>query len=411
VLLNHPDFIEQMVVTDHKKFIKGRGLQANRELFGNGLLTSEGDFWLRQRRLMQPAFHRERIAAYAETMVAEARALADSWRDAETRDVHADLMRVTLQIAGKTLFGASVAGVAPRVAQALGDIINQNTSPRRILPLLRKLPTRANRRYTRAVKQLDDIVYALIAERRAHPLAHAEYGPEYGNDLLSMLLAAQDEDGSHMSDRQLRDECTTLLLAGHETTALALSWAIYLLAQDANAQEKLAAELGAVLAGRAPSVEDVPRLAYTDRVLKEAMRLYPPAWMLVRLAAEDCVIGGYRIPRKTSVLASQWVMHRDPRYYPDPERFNPDRWTDSFQKNLARFAYFPFGGGPRMCIGASFATMEAILLLAVLSQRFRFRLEDPTQKVLPQPSITLRPKSPVRITFSARQSDPRHVQQ
>ncbi len=320
-------------------------------------------------------------------------------------------MRVTLQIAGTTLFGASVAEFASRVAQALGDIINQNTSPRRILPLLRKLPTVANRRYSRAVKQLDEIVYALIAERRANLRAR----PQDNGDLLAMLLAAQDEDGSHMSDRQLRDECTTLLLAGHETTALALSWAIYLLAQDSAAQVKLAAELNAVLGGRAPTVEDVPRLAYTDRVLKEAMRLYPPAWMMVRLAAEECVIGGYRIPRRTSVLASQWVLHRDPRYYPDPERFDPDRWTETFQKNLPRFAYFPFGAGPRMCIGASFATMEATLMLAVLAQRFRFRIADPTEKVLPLPSITLRPKSPVRITLSARSlsaelGDPGHVE-
>jgi len=394
VLVNRPDLIEQLLVNDHRKFIKGRGLQANRELFGNGLLTSEGDFWLRQRRLMQPAFHRERIAAYAETMVAEANALADSWRDGETRDVHADLMRVTLQIAGATLFGASVSSVADRVSRALGDLINQNTSPRRILPLLRRLPTAANRRYTRAVRQLDEVVYGIIADRRANP--------GEGHDLLAILLSAQDEGGTRMTDRQLRDECITLLLAGHETTALALTWGIYLLAQSLEAQEKLGTELDDVLGGRLPGAANVPQLTYTDRVVKEALRLYPPAWMVVRLAAEKCTMGDYRIPRRTSVLASPWVMHRNPRFYENPERFDPDRWTESFQKNLPRFAYFPFGGGPRMCIGAGFAAMEAVLLLAVLAQRFSFRLADLSEEIKPLPSITLRPASPVRVTLTRR---------
>jgi len=371
VFVNHPDLVEKVLVSESRNYRKGRGLQANRELFGNGLLTSEGDSWLRQRRLMQPAFHRERIAAYAGTMIEQGRRLAESWRDGETRDVHADLMRATLEIAGTTLFGTSVSDAdAARISGALGTLIGLNSSPRRLFPLLRALPTRANRSYTRAVRQLDDVVYALIARRRA------ELG-ENDVDLLSMLLNARDEDGGRMSDLQLRDESVTLLLAGHETTALALSWTLYLLAQNPEVADQLAAELDASLAGRLPTLDDVSRLAFTAKVLKESMRLYPPAWGVVRMCPAACTLGGYRIPKGASVILSQWVMHRDPRYFANPTRFDPTRWTDSFERDLPRFAYFPFGGGPRLCIGAAFATMEATLVLAILSQRFRFHV-DPT---------------------------------
>ena len=386
VFVNHPDLVEKVLVSESRNYMKGRGLQANRELFGNGLLTSEGDSWLRQRRLMQPAFHRERIAAYADTMIEQGRRLAESWRGGETRDVHADLMRATLEIAATTLFGTSVSDSdAAQISGALNTLMSLNSSPRRLFPLLRALPTRANRSYTRAVRQLDKVVYALIARRRA------ELG-ENDTDLLSMLLTARDEDGSRMTDLQLRDESVTLLLAGHETTALALSWTLYLLAQNPDVADQLAAEMDAVLAGRAPTLDDVPRLVFTAKILKESMRLYPPAWGVVRMCPAACSLGGYRIPKRASVILSQWVMHRDPRYFPEPTRFHPARWTDSFERDLPRFAYFPFGGGPRLCIGAAFATMEATLVLAILAQRFRFYV-DPTCEVVPQPSITLRPKN------------------
>jgi cytochrome P450 len=395
IFVNHPDLVEKVLVSESRNYRKGRGLQANRELFGNGLLTSEGDSWLRQRRLIQPAFHRERIAAYADTMIEEARRLADSWRDGETRDVHADLMRATLDIAAATLFGSSVSDSdAAQIASALGTLMGVNSSPRRLFALLRALPTRANRSYTRAVRQLDKVVYALIARRRA------ELG-ENDADLLSMLLSARDEDGTRMTDLQLRDESITLLLAGHETTALALSWSLYLLAQNPEVATQLHAELDAVLARRLPTLDDVPRLTFTAKVIKESMRLYPPAWGVVRMSAAECQLGGYRIPKRSSVILSQWVMHRDPRYFPDPTRFDPNRWTDSFERDLPRFAYFPFGGGPRLCIGAAFATMEATLVLAVVAQRFRFHL-DPTCEVVPQPSITLRPKNGLRLRLESR---------
>ena len=395
VFVNHPDLVEKVLVSESRNYMKGRGLQANRELFGNGLLTSEGDSWLRQRRLMQPAFHRERIAAYADTMIEQGRRLAESWRGGETRDVHADLMRATLEIAATTLFGTSVSDSdAAQISGALNTLMSLNSSPRRLFPLLRALPTRANRSYTRAVRQLDKVVYALIARRRA------ELG-ENDTDLLSMLLTARDEDGSRMTDLQLRDESVTLLLAGHETTALALSWTLYLLAQNPDVADQLAAEMDAVLAGRAPTLDDVPRLVFTAKILKESMRLYPPAWGVVRMCPAACSLGGYRIPKRASVILSQWVMHRDPRYFPEPTRFHPARWTDSFERDLPRFAYFPFGGGPRLCIGAAFATMEATLVLAILAQRFRFHL-DPTCEVVPQPSITLRPKNGLRLRLESR---------
>jgi cytochrome P450 len=395
VFVNHPDLVEKVLVSESRNYMKGRGLQANRELFGNGLLTSEGDSWLRQRRLMQPAFHRERIAAYADTMIEQGRRLAESWRGGETRDVHADLMRATLEIAATTLFGTSVSDSdAAQISGALNTLMSLNSSPRRLFPLLRALPTRANRSYTRAVRQLDKVVYALIARRRA------ELG-ENDTDLLSMLLTARDEDGSRMTDLQLRDESVTLLLAGHETTALALSWTLYLLAQNPDVADQLAAEMDAVLAGRAPTLDDVPRLVFTAKILKESMRLYPPAWGVVRMCPAACSLGGYRIPKRASVILSQWVMHRDPRYFAEPTRFHPARWTDSFERDLPRFAYFPFGGGPRLCIGAAFATMEATLVLAILAQRFRFHL-DPTCEVVPQPSITLRPKNGLRLRLESR---------
>jgi cytochrome P450 len=394
VFVNHPDLVEKVLVSESRNYRKGRGLQANRELFGNGLLTSEGDSWLRQRRLMQPAFHRERIAAYAGTMIEQGRLLAESWRDGETRDVHADLMRATLNIAATTLFGTSISDAeATRISVALNTLIRVNSSPRRLFPLLRALPTRANRSYTRAVRQLDAVVYAIIARRRA------ELGDSV--DLLSMLLNARDEDGSRMSDLQVRDESITLLLAGHETTALALTWTLYLLAQNPEVAAQLAAELNATLSGSAPTLDDVPRLAYAAKVLKESMRLYPPAWGVVRMCPTECTLAGYRIPKRASVIVSQWVMHRDPRYFTEPTLFDPTRWTEAFERDLPRFAYFPFGGGPRFCIGAAFATMEATLMLAILAQRFRFHV-DPTCEVIPRPSITLRPKNGLRLRLEAR---------
>lgn len=391
--VSHPDYIEEVLVTQNRKFIKGRILRANKRLFGNGLLTSEGDFWLRQRRLAQPAFHRARIASYADTMVGYADRLLAEWKDGEERDVHAEMMRLTLQIVAKTLFDADVDREARQVGRALEAIMELNSDFRKLILTPSWVPTPRNIRAAIATRRLDKIIFRFVAQRRAS-------GKDTG-DLLSMLLAAQDEDGSRMTDRQLRDEAMTIFLAGHETTANALSWTWLLLAQNPAVEEKLHAELAAVLGGRAPSLEDVANLRYTGQVITESMRLYPPAWGMARLAIEDAEIGGYPIPKGCGVSLAQWVVHRDPRWFDAPEEFRPERWEGDLMKRLPRFAYFPFGGGPRQCIGNSFAVMEANLLLAAIAQRFRIRLVR-DHPAVPMPSITLRPRYGIRATLEAR---------
>ncbi len=382
-LLTHPDPIEEVLVTQARNFIKHFALRINPLLLGKGLLTSEGDFWLRQRRLIQPVFARGRIAGYGPAMVAAARAVTGTWRPGERRDIMTEMMHLTLAIAAKTLFDADVGGEAQAVADAL-QMLQDNFLVRfnALLPLPMWLPTPGNFRLRAAVRRLDDILYGFIRRRRAD---RTERG-----DLLSLLLHARDEQGGRMTDRQVRDEAMTLFLAGHETTALALSWAWYLLARNPDAEAKLAAEVHAVLQGRDPTVEDCPRLRYAEMVALETMRLYPPAYVVGREALADCVIGGYRVPRGTTLLMSQWVVHRDPRFFAEPERFRPERWGEEAIKALPKFAYFPFGGGPRLCIGNTFAMMEMVLVLATIAQRFHFRLA-PGAVVTPQPTFTLRP--------------------
>ena len=382
--VSHPDYIEQVLVTDNRKFIKGRILRKNRQLFGNGLLTSEGDFWLRQRRLAQPAFHRARIASYADTMVKFASRIASEWSSGEERDIHAEMMRLTLSIVAKTLFDADVDREAKRVGQALEAIMHLNSDFRKLILTPTWLPTPRKIRATIATAKLNRIVYRFIDERRAA-------GTDNG-DLLSMLLAARDDDGSCMTNRQLRDESITIFLAGHETTANALSWTWMLLSQNPQVEATLHEELDRVLAGRAPTVEDLPDLRYTSHVVTESMRLYPPAWGMARIAIEDAEIAGYPIPKGCGVSLAQWVVHRDPRWFEAPLEFRPERWEGDLLKRIPRFAYFPFGGGPRQCIGNNFAVMEATLLLATLAQQFRISLM-PGREIIPAASITLRPKT------------------
>jgi cytochrome P450 len=391
--VNHPDYIEEVLVNQARKFIKGRILRANKGLFGNGLLTSEGDFWLRQRRLAQPAFHRARIAAYAETMVQFTERMLEGWRHGETLDVHAEMMRLTMQIVAKTLFDADVDADAQEVGRALEAIMEHNSDFRRLILTPSWLPTLRNIRAALATRRLNKIIYRIIGQRRSA-------GHDAG-DLLSMLLHAQDEDGSRMTDRQLRDEVITLFLAGHETTALALSWTWWLLAQHPQAEAKLHAELDAVLGGRTTTLEDLPKLRYLDHIIAESMRLYPPAWGMARLTIEDAHIGGYTIRKGCGVSLSQWVVHRDPRWYESPDDFQPERWEGDLLKRLPRFAYFPFGGGPRQCVGNTFAIMETALILATIAQKFRLRLV-PGHTVAPIASITLRPRHGIRITLEKR---------
>jgi cytochrome P450 len=397
-LLNHPDYVRDVLVTHHERFHKGRALQRAKRLLGRGLLTSEGEFHRRQRRLAQPAFHRQRVNSYARVMTEFAEKTSERWRDRTTLDISEEMMRLTLSIVGKTLFDADVESDADEVGAALTEVMSLFSYL--LLPfseLLEKLPLPPQRRFLRARARLDAVIYRIIEERRRS-------GEDRG-DLLSTLLLAVDEEGDRrpMTDEQLRDEVMTLFLAGHETTANALTWAWYLLAQNPEAESELHAELERVLAdGRLPAAEDVPALRYTEMVVAETMRLYPPAWAIGRTAVEDHEVGGYHIPRGSLVLVSQYVMHRDPRYFPDPERFDPARFTPEAKEARPQFAYFPFGGGVRRCIGEGFAWTEAVLLLAALARRWALRLA-PGHAVELQPRITLRPgKGGVKMILKSR---------
>ena len=397
--LYNPNDIEYVLSTNAKNFIKSMSLRSNffHRLLGNGLLTSEGDFWRRQRRLAQPAFHRQRIGAYGEVMVEYTTRLMSSWREGEVRDIHREMMRLTLEIVVKTLFNADVSGDADKVARVLEKIVQPFASQATLKWILdNRLPTPTHRRFNQAAREIDEIVYRIIAERRSS-------GSDEG-DLLSMLLAAHDEDGSQMTDRQLRDEVMTIFLAGHETTALTLSWAWYLLARHPEVERKFHDELDAVLNGRSPAVADLPLLKYTEMIAKESMRLYPPAYGLGRQPLEDCEIGGYFVPRNSQVFMFPWTLHRDARFFEEPQSFSPDRWTEEFTNRLPKYAYFPFGGGPRACIGNYFAMMEVVLVLATMGQRFRF-LCLPEHPVSLLPAMSLRPRDGVKVVVEKRRTD------
>jgi cytochrome P450 len=392
-VLNNPDLIKTVLLTNYQNFVKGRVAKSNQRVLGNGLLTSEGDFWLGQRRLMQPAFHHSRIAGYGKVMVAYTERMMDGWRDGEALDIHHESMRLTMEIVAKTIFGVDLTTDVDRIFAAVETINNLAVRGRLLRPIVRFLPTPGNKRHERAVRELDDVVYGLIRSRRAND--------SQTDDLLSALVSMKDDDGVSMPEKQVRDEVLTLLLAGYETTALSLSWTFYLLAQNPVVEEKLLSELRLVLNGRSPTVEDYSKLTYTQAVVKEATRLYSPAWFVVRSPLQDCELGGFTVPAGSIVLMSPWLTHRDPRYYPEPERFDPDRWLDKeFAENL-KMAYFPFGGGPRGCIGASFAAMETTLVLATIAQKFQVSLA-PGFQTTPVPTLTLRPKDGIKVVLAKR---------
>ena len=405
ILLSRPDLIEQVLVHHTKHFIKHAGLRLYKPILGNGLVTSEGDFWRRQRKLSAPAFQGSRMPAYAKEMVESAERMCVQWesdlrRDgAHPRDVNVDMMRLTLEIACRTLFGADACPDPEVVGRAMEDGLEGIAARfRAAVPLPSWLPTRANLRLGRSMRALHAVVQGMIDARAAAADQSA------GDDLLSMLLAARDEDGSAMTPAQLLDEVLTLFLAGHETTALALSYSLYLLAGHPEAQSELRDELSRVLTGRLPDYADLPKLPYTRNVVTESMRLYPPADFLGREAVEDCTVAGIPVKKGTNLFMSQWVMHRDGRFFPDPLKFDPGRWTPEFERSLPRFAYFPFGGGPRYCIGQTFAAVEAALVLATVCQRFSFA-PDSTFRLELNPGITLRPRAGVRVVVSAEAAD------
>lgn len=399
-LLSDPDDIRDMLVTNARNFHKGRGLERAKMLLGEGLLTSEGEFHLRQRRLAQPAFHRARIAAYGETMAHYAERRIATWRPGATFDLSREMATYTLAVVGKTLFDADIEGEAPEIGRALTDSLAAfNFSVLPFAEQLLKLPFPVARRFNRARERLDATIYRLIAERRAS-------GEDRG-DLLSMLLLAHDTegDGSGMTDLQLRDEAMTILLAGHETTANALTWALWLVSTHPEEEARLHAEVDAL--GDGPlGPEDVVRLPYTRAVFAETLRLYPPAWIVGRRALAPYRVGDVELPARTIVLASQWIVHRDPRWWPEADRFQPDRWLpggSAMDPGRPKFSYFPFGAGTRVCIGEQFAWMEGILALATIARRWRFDIV-PGHPVVPQPIVTLRAKHGVLVTAVPRKA-------
>jgi cytochrome P450 len=422
-LASHPDFVEQVLVTENKQFGKSYVFELLRPMLGNGLVNSEGEFWLRQRRLMQPAFNKSSVNNYAGTIVAHTQRLLDQWSDGRRTDLHHEMSRLTLGIVGAALMDMDLTEVSNEIAAPLESAMRDFS--RRFesawhFPVW--VPTPANRRAKRNVRQLDAVVNRIISQRRAS-------GGDRG-DLLSQLIAARDEvDQTGMTDRQLRDEVMTLFLAGHETTANALLWIWYLLAQHPEVERKLLAEVSAVAGNRWPELGDVPRLTYTEAVVKESMRLFPPVFAFSRRVLADAQIGGFHLPAGSAVIMSQWVIHRDPRWFKQPDRFLPERWlpeslspggkgqgegealrpnqnagsqkTPGLQSTRPPYAYFPFGGGPRICIGNSFAMLELILVVAAITPRCRFELIEP-DKVRPWPSVTLRSNNGIPAIIHSR---------
>jgi cytochrome P450 len=395
-LLMHPRDIEYVLVANPGNFTKSADYRALARILGNGLLTNEGKPWQRQRGLIQPAFRRENILSYAPVMTRAARRMLDSWGDGESRNLHGDMMAMALEIVAQCLCGAEVSGVTDRVGKAMEVITDRfmtDASQALLLPF--DLPDFLAPARRDAISDLNQIIDGIIRERRA---SHQPRG-----DLLDTLLHSYDAEGHPMSDEQLRDEVMTLFLAGHETTAIALSWTCYLLGQHPQVEAKLSEELVAVLGDREPTPEDLPRLRYTEMVLKESMRLYPPVWRIARKAKADCEIGGYLVTAGTNIFMFQSLTQRDARWFTNPDAFGPERWREDPIRSgkIPRFAYFPFGGGHRVCLGASFAMIEATLLLAMIHQKFHLDLV-PGHLVKPLPSVTLRPKHGIRVIAHRR---------
>jgi len=391
-----PRAIEEILVKNADAFRKDYTSRLLSRVVGNGLLLSEGDTWRRQRRLVQPAFHHQQLQSYATLMVGAIERAMAGWRDGEVRDVHADMMAVTLDIVAESLFGTDVSAAASDIGRIIGELMEEFG---KVLGLKARfqppawVPTPTNLRLRRTKGRIDALILGIIEARKQ--------SQEARDDLLSLLIRARDEGGGQMTDDQVRDEAIILFLAGHETTALALTYALHLLATHPDAQARLADELGRVLGGRSPGLADLDKLAFTEAVVLESMRLYPPAWGIARECTTPVEIAGFAFPKGSTFVMSTWAVHRDPRLFDDPAAFKPDRWANDLQKRLPRFAYFPFGGGPRVCIGNRFAMMEAKLVLASAAQRFRF---DPTPETQIRlfPSVTLRPRGGVKLRIKER---------
>ena len=393
-VLSHPRDIETVLVSKSSNFIKSVFLRESKALFGDGLLTSEGSLWQEQRRALQPTFHHDHIVFYTRTMADSTARMLAAWQDGEERDVHQDMTRLTMEIVAKILFGEEITSDVEQACKSFGLFFKQYDERFGLYLIPEWLPTPENIRYWRAIKRLDEIVLRIIRRKRAN-------GNGQSLDVLSMLLRGRDGNGAEMEERQVRDEMMTLFFTGHETTALALAWTFYLLGQNPETEQKLQKEVDTVLEGRAPTFQDLARMPFLEMVFKESLRLYPPAYGVVREALSDCEIGGYPIPKGSTLAMFQWVVHRDPRFFDRPEDFVPERWENDFAKTLPRCAYFPFGAGPRLCIGNTFAQAEVPMLLATIIQKFQLKLVL-GHRVVPAPSLTLRPLKGIRVTLKKR---------
>jgi len=395
-ILTDAQHVEYVLQTNSRNYRKGRNFKEVAAATGNGLFVSEGDVWLRQRRLAQPAFHHQRIASFAKIMTDSAEAMLDRWATLAERgatvEVNAEMLRLTLGIVGKALFSRDLSDEADRVSQSFEVIRKHMTN--RVMSVVKfpaSFPTPQNRRFRQALANAERIVYDLINERR-----RGEGNPD---DLLSLLMAARDEEtGEGLSDKELRDQALTIIGAGYETTTQALAWTWYLLARHPEIENKLHAEIEHVLGGRYPTFEDLPNLKYTLMVFQEAMRLYPPAWAIARTAIKTDEIGGYRVPANSEILLLPYITQRHPKYWERGEEFYPEHFLPEKVAARPRFAYFPFGGGPRQCIGNNFALMEAQLIIATVAQKYRLRLTD-EQPIEPETSITLRPSRSLKMTL------------
>ncbi len=410
--LNHPDYIRDVLVTYNNNFIKSRGLQLAKKVLGDGLLTSEGNIHRNQRQLIQPAFHQDRLKMYAAIMTEYILRMSNSWKDNDVLDVHKEFMQLTLAIVCKALLGFDVESQASEIAKYVTTLVEYFNRAR--LPLaevIEKLPLSSNRRFRYAKKQLDAIIYRIIDNRQK---THTANGTDlhthdnHDDDLISILLASKgfssvnDTLPHSISSIQLRDNVMTIFLAGHETVANALTWTFYLLSQNNREERKLHEELDSVLDHDFfPTAANIHKLEYTEKVFTESIRLYPPAWAIGRQAVHDCKIGEYTIPAGSTILMSQYLMHRDERFFAEPERFNPDRWNNDTRTNLRRFSYFPFGGGPRACIGEPFAWTEGIIAIATIARRWIMKLE-PGHPIALKPLATLRPKYGMRMKIIRR---------
>lgn len=395
LLVNNPEIIQKILTVEYRNFVKGAYFQRTRRLLGEGLLTSEGELHHRDRRLVLPAFHQQMINNYADTMVGFASRLMAGWHDGDVRDIHREMSSVTLAVVAKTLFSEDVDMASNEVAELLNlavEYYDKIAHPFGALGNRLKLPN--YNKYLRAEEKLNRLAYRIVKDRRRS-------GEDKG-DMLSMLLKAEEMEGSKMTDKQVRDETITFFLVGHETTAAALTWTWYLLSQNPIVEQKLHGEVDRLLPGdRMPGPGDFPKLEYTTKVMTETLRMYPPVWAFGRMAVNECELGGFQIPARTAVVISQYLTQRDSRFFTRPHRFDPDRWTPEMKKKLPKYAYFPFGGGPRACVGEPFAWMEGTLLLAAFARKWSFS-HVPENRVILAPRITLRPKNGMMMKLAKR---------